>query len=344
MTEEIDKGFTRVNVVLGGKEGGEEAKVNLELRRILNIIERLRHMSLNWKEATVECEELMEDVCSETEIASFLDASSRLDTNTEVGMEQVEASESGVKAAGTNEADVRSGPDTNAEVGMEQAEAGKSNTNTTPEVDASSRSDTDTEVGMEQAEAGKRITNTTTDADASSRPEVGMEQAEAGKVNINTTTKAGAEEQEDKNFMKYRCFKCTGGFDARKDLTDHIRRAHPTIGKKERGKRVSEETKDRERRCGLTRKLVSANKRRRPTATDDDLTPNKNENKRVDLSESTRKLKAKESEEAEEPAQGTREEVERKGEHDQETQGKTEGRRDEEEPATPGSPEGAGNL
>ena len=67
MTEEIDKGFTRVNVVLGGKEGGEEAKVNLELRRILNIIERLRHMSLNWKEAKVECEELMEDVCSACE-------------------------------------------------------------------------------------------------------------------------------------------------------------------------------------------------------------------------------------------------------------------------------------
>ena len=103
----------------------------------------------------------------------------------------------------------------------------------------------------------------------------------------------------------------------------------------------------------LRGKRRAGGKRRRPTATDDDLTPNKNENKRVDLSESTRKLKAKEGEEAEEPAQGTREEVEKKGEHDRETQGKIEGRRDEEEPATPGSgksqdeagsPEGAGNL
>ena len=224
-------------------------------------------------------------------------------------------------------------------MGIEQAEAGKSNTNTTTEVDADASSRP--EVGMEQAEAGKSKTNTntTTEADASSRPD--------------TSTEAGAEELEDKNYRKYKCFKCASSFDARKELTDHIRRAHPTIGKKERGKRVSEETKDRERRCGLTRKLVSANKRRRPTTTDDDLTPNKNENKRVDLSESTRKLKAKESEEAEEPAQGTREEVERKGEHDRETQEKTEGRRDEEEPATPGSkecqdeagsPEGAANL
>ena len=93
------------------------------------------------------------------------------------------------------------------------------------------------------------------------------------------------------------------------------------------------------------------NKRRRPTGTDDDLTPNKNENKKIDLSESTRELKAKES--AEKSAQGTRGEVERKGKHDRETKGEIEGRRDKEEPATPGSkecqdeadsPEGAANL